>query len=146
MSVALDTNILLYAVNSAAQEHGRARSFLEELVASQELIYLPWPVLFSFMRIATHPGVFPRPLSYAAVRERIGELLALENVRVLGEEEGFWGIFTEVSDNVRPTGNLLPDAHIAAILRQNGVRTLYTNDADFRRFAFLRVLSPFTDR
>jgi predicted nucleic acid-binding protein len=28
-------------------------------------------------------------------------------------------------------GNLIPDVHLAAILRQHGVNVLYTNDADF---------------
>jgi predicted nucleic acid-binding protein len=37
----------------------------------------------------------------------------------------------------------VPDAHLAALLRQHGVGTLYTNDRDFRRFDFLRVINPF---
>jgi predicted nucleic acid-binding protein len=41
-------------------------------------------------------------------------------------------------------GNLVPDAHLAALLRQHGVRRLYTNDADFRKFAFLDVRNPFS--
>ena len=34
------------------------------------------------------------------------------------------------------------DAHLAALLRHNGVRTLFTRDRDFRRFAFLDVRDP----
>ena len=40
-------------------------------------------------------------------------------------------------------GNLVPDAHLAALLRQHGIRTLYTNDSDFRKFSFLDVRNPF---
>jgi predicted nucleic acid-binding protein len=40
-------------------------------------------------------------------------------------------------------GNGVPDAHLAALLRQHGVRMLYTADADCRRFAFLEVRNPF---
>jgi hypothetical protein len=40
-------------------------------------------------------------------------------------------------------GNLVPDAHLAALLKQHGIRRLYTNDADFRKFPFLDVRSPF---
>jgi len=40
-------------------------------------------------------------------------------------------------------GNLVPDAHLAALLRQHGVRTLYTREADFRKFAFLEIRDPF---
>jgi predicted nucleic acid-binding protein len=39
-------------------------------------------------------------------------------------------------------GNQVPDAHLAAILKQHGIRTLYTHDRDFRRFDFLRVIDP----
>ncbi len=40
-------------------------------------------------------------------------------------------------------GNLVPDAHVAAILKQNGIATFFTNDADFRRFTFLDLRDPF---
>jgi predicted nucleic acid-binding protein len=39
-------------------------------------------------------------------------------------------------------GNLVPDAHIATILRQHGVRKLYTADTDFKKFGFLEVVNP----
>jgi len=42
-------------------------------------------------------------------------------------------------------GNHVPDAHLATILRQNGVRTIYTADADFRKFPFLEVVDPFAE-
>jgi len=38
---------------------------------------------------------------------------------------------------------LVPDAHLAALLKQHGVRVLYTRDADFRKFPFLDVRDPF---
>jgi hypothetical protein len=40
-------------------------------------------------------------------------------------------------------GNLVPDAHLASLLRQHGVKTLYTRDTDFRKFDFLEVSDPF---
>jgi predicted nucleic acid-binding protein len=64
-------------------------------------------------------------------------------VRLLAEEEGFWEVYREVTDEVPVRGNLVPDAHLAALLRQQGIRTLYTNDSDFRRFSFLDVRNPF---
>ena len=39
-------------------------------------------------------------------------------------------------------GNLVPDAHLAALLRHHGVRTLYTHDRDFRKVPFLVVRDP----
>ena len=39
-------------------------------------------------------------------------------------------------------GNLVPDAHIATILRQHGVRRFYTADTDFKKFDFIEVVNP----
>ncbi len=39
--------------------------------------------------------------------------------------------------------NLVPDAHIVALMHQNGVRTIWTHDRDFRRFDAIDVRDPF---
>jgi hypothetical protein len=39
-------------------------------------------------------------------------------------------------------GNLVPDAHLAAILRQHGVKKLYSHDRDFLKFGFLDIRDP----
>ena len=52
-------------------------------------------------------------------------------------------MFREIADPVPRRGNAVPDAHIAAVLCQHGVGTFYTNDADFTRFGFLKVINPF---
>src|SRR6266542_2445624 len=64
-------------------------------------------------------------------------LLQLPRVQVLSEAEGFLAVYREVTGSVVVRGNLVQDAHLAALLRQYGVRTLYTSDADFRKFRFL---------
>ncbi len=40
-------------------------------------------------------------------------------------------------------GNLIHDAHIAALCLEHGVRDFYTGDGDFLRFPELRVIDPF---
>ena len=42
------------------------------------------------------------------------------------------------------TGNLMHDAHIAALCVEHGVSELLTGDRDFRRFSGLRVVDPFS--
>jgi predicted nucleic acid-binding protein len=65
-------------------------------------------------------------------------------VRFLSERDGFFETYREVTASLSVRGNLVPDAHIATILRQHEVRVFYTADRDFRRFAFLDVRDPFT--
>ena len=43
-------------------------------------------------------------------------------------------------------GNLVSDAHLAAILFQHGIRRLYSADSDFRKFATLDVKNPFSEQ
>jgi hypothetical protein len=40
------------------------------------------------------------------------------------------------------SGNLIFDAHTAILMKENGVKTIYTHDSDFYRFPFLEVLDP----
>ena len=39
-------------------------------------------------------------------------------------------------------GNLVHDAHIAAVLAEHGVRRIYTRDQDLHRFPGLEVVDP----
>ena len=70
-------------------------------------------------------------------------LLHLPHTRFLAEEEGFWDIYRELARETPTRGNMVPDAHLAAILRLHGVKRLYTRDRDFLKFSFLhRLLGP----
>lgn len=144
MSYSLDVNILLYASDQASSLHKAAMSFLEDRIADPDIMCLAWPTLISYLRISTHSRIFARPLSPAEAFSNLEALLSLPRVRVLSENEGFLEIYREVTSAFPVRGNLVPDAHLAALLRQHGVRRLYTNDADFRKFAFLDVRNPFS--
>ena len=39
-------------------------------------------------------------------------------------------------------GNLMHDAHTAALMREHGIRRIYTRDTDFHRFPFLEPVDP----
>ncbi|MGV7224822.1 MAG: PIN domain-containing protein [Nitrospinales bacterium] len=71
-------------------------------------------------------------------------LLKQPRVRVLSEDDGFLAIYRKISDNFPVRGNLVPDAHIAALMLQHGVRKIYTADSDFKKFEFLEVRNPFS--
>jgi toxin-antitoxin system PIN domain toxin len=143
MSFAVDVNVLLYASDTGSRYAQRAGEFLAERAAGREIFCLAWPTLVSYLRVVTHPAILANPLSPGRAMENVGALAALPHVRLLAEEEGFWEVYREVTGEVPARGNLVPDAHLAALLRQHGIRTLYTNDSDFRRFSFLDVRNPF---
>jgi toxin-antitoxin system PIN domain toxin len=142
MSFSLDANILLYASDTRSPHHERARLFMESCITQQELFYLGWPTVMSYLRIATHPAVFERPLSASEAMTNIETLLTLPHARFLSEGDGFWDVYRTVTSEVPTRGNLVPDAHLAALLRHHGVKTLYTHDRDFLKFSFLDVRDP----
>ncbi len=143
MSFAIDANILLYASDEASPFHRRASEFLVKCASDGRVFYLAWATLMSYVRISTHPRIFAQPLSPHEAMQNVEALLQLPHVRVLAEQEDFWDVYREVAEGHAVRGNLVPDAHLAALLRQHGVTTLYTNDVDFRRFDFLEVRDPF---
>ena len=143
MSFAVDAKILLYASDEESPLQARAVELLDEIATGPEIAYLFWPVTMAYLRISTHPAVFRRPLSHADARANIEVLLAVPHVQALGEADRFWHRFVEVADDVAPTGNLVPDAHVVALMLANGVRTIWTRDRDYRKFTGIRVRDPF---
>jgi uncharacterized protein len=142
LSYSVDVNLLLYASDRSSPHHPAASRFLEGRQAHPELFCIAWPTLMSYLRIATHPNIFAEPLSPSEALGNVVALLALSQVRALSEEEGFLEVYRTVAGSFPVRGNLVPDAHLAAILRQHDVRTLFTSDVDFRRFDFLEVRDP----
>lgn len=143
MSAAIDVNVLLFASDTASPLHRRAAEFLQERATGSDILYLAWSTVISYLRISTHPAIFANPLQPEEAAQNAETLLRLPHVRTLAEEDGFWDLYREVTRKVPTRGNGVPDAHLATLLRQHGVATLYTNDRDFRKFDFLNVRDPF---
>jgi uncharacterized protein len=132
VSATVDTNVLLYAWNRDDPAHEPAREILERLLSGNELLYLFWPVLMGYLRIATHPAIFANPAPPPQIMSNITTMLGLSHVRAPGEAPGFWSEYREVGENLR--GNAVPDAHLVALMHQHEVRVIYTRDRGFRRF------------
>jgi uncharacterized protein len=144
VSYSLDVNVLLYASDRASDRHERARRFVESCAAGPEILCLTWPTLMSYLRIATHPRIFSQPLSPDEALGNVSALIGLPHVRAVSELDGFLDAYKHVTGEIPVRGNLVPDAHVAAILLQHGIRTLYTSDRDSRKFESLDVRDPFS--
>jgi toxin-antitoxin system PIN domain toxin len=143
MSFAIDVNVLLYASDHGSPHQARAARFLEGCISGDQVFYVAWTTVLSYLRIATHPAIFGRPLSPSEAMRNVETILGSPRVRMLSEEDGFWGIYRELADTTHARGNFVPDVHLAALLRQHGIRSLYTRDRDFAKFGFLDVRDPF---
>jgi toxin-antitoxin system PIN domain toxin len=143
VTVTFDTNVLLYAPDEASPFHERARAFVEEVAAGPAIVYLFWPAVMGYLRLATHPAVFHRPLPPDDARANVESLLARPHVQTPGERERFWEVYHHVSGDVDARGNLVPDAHLVSLMLENGVGTIWTHDRDYRMFGDIEVRDPF---
>jgi len=143
VSYTVDATVLLYASDESSPVHARARQLVGRLADGPEIAYLFWPTVMAYLRIATHPAVFARPLSIVEAVGNVEQLLARPHVRTTGEGEAFWRSFRDVADDALPSGNLVPDAHLVTLMAENDVRTIWTRDRDFRRFPRIEVRDPF---
>lgn len=137
----VDANVLLYAVNAAAADHDRARTFLDEALAGDETIGLSWTVLLAFLRISTHPAVFRTPLPPAGAVDVVRTWLSSGVVVVVEPSTRHLDTLAALLDGAGTGGNLVADAHLAALAIDHDA-TLVSFDRDFARFDGLRWEVP----
>ncbi len=136
----IDTNILIYATDSMSPFHERSREFVERALNSDETIALPWVVLLAFLRVMTLPRQarqVPRDVAIAVV----DRWLAQPNVVALEPGRDHWRVLADLIGASQATGNLMTDAHLAALAIEHGL-TLCSADSDFARFPGLRWINP----
>ncbi len=139
----VDTNVLLYAVNTDAPEHGPAKSFLDQCFKDRISWAMSWNVAYEFLRVATHPRVFKNPISAADATAIISTLHATDLVSFLVPTERHASLLEQTLAELHsPAGNIFHDIHTAVVLREHGIREIYTADTDFLQFPFLKVLNP----
>jgi toxin-antitoxin system PIN domain toxin len=137
----LDANLLLYAVHRGADRHDAARAWLTEQLNGSRRVGIPWTSLGAFLRIATHPRAFPRPLAPTTAWERVTDWLAAPTAWIPEPGPRHASILGDLIARHEVRGNLVPDAILAALAIEHGL-TLCSTDTDFARFAQLRWHDP----
>jgi hypothetical protein len=139
----IDTNILVYAADSAAAEYEPCSRLLSQARSGSQPWFLTWGIIYEFLRVTTHPRIFPKPLALGEAWEFLNAALASPAASVLQETDRHSSLLEELATEVTGiVGNLVFDAHTATLMREHGIRRIYTRDAHFRRFPFLEVINP----
>lgn len=132
--MAPDVNVLLAAFRSDHPHHGVARRWLVEQVGAaargEPLVLLP-SVIAGFLRLATHPRVFPDPAPPAAAVGFVDALLASPGTEI-PEGGRDWAALKRLVLEHGLAANDVPDGWIAAGVRTLGTR-LVTFDTGFTR-------------
>jgi len=139
----VDTNILLYAADLHAPEHEKCRKRILEWRQMHTTWHLTWGIIYEFLRVATHPKVFRKPFSPSDAWKFINAVLASPSLNILTETRRHAKVADEVFNQIPGiSGNLVFDAHTAVLMKEHGIKRIYTRDTDFHRFSFLEVIDP----
>lgn len=139
--ILIDVNILLYATNNAVSQHAAAREWLDRQLSDLHRVGLPWATLLGFLRLATSARVASHPLTMDAAWKNVLHWLACEPAWIPLPTEIHAEVLGDLLAEPGVYGNLVSDAHLAALAIENGL-TLCSTDGDFARFRHLKWLNP----
>jgi toxin-antitoxin system PIN domain toxin len=137
----VDANVLLYAVNERSTHHTEARDWLDGSLNGRETVAFTWIVMLAFVRLVTHPAVFPRPLEPEDALGALRNWLDRPAATVVEPTARHLGVLSDLLASVGTAGNLVNDAHLAALSLEHSCE-IVSYDADFARFTGVRWQTP----
>ena len=132
---------MIYAHREESTRHDEYRDWLEQVWASPATYGVSELVLSGCLRVLTHHRVFDPPTPLDAASAFVGQVRTQPNAVIIQPGREHWGIFTNLCRRANATGNLVPDAYIAALAIESGSE-LITTDRDFARFRDLKWRHP----
>jgi toxin-antitoxin system PIN domain toxin len=137
----VDANLLLYAVDRASPFHQSAAEWLTGQLNGPRRVGLPWESLVAFVRISTHPRAAMNPLDPDEALRQVQNWLAPEVAWVPTPGPRHATLLVDLISRHQLRGNLVGDAHLAALALEHGL-TLCSTDTDFARFPELSWHNP----
>ena len=139
--ILVDANLLIYAHVSAFVQHKAARDWLDRQLNDVSRVGLPWASLLAFLRVVTNARIFGRPEPMVDAWAQVMEWLSCDGAWIPEPTEHHLEVLSRLIALPGVLGNLVPDAHLAALAIEHGV-ILCSTDGDFARFPGLRWLNP----
>jgi hypothetical protein len=128
-----DVNIFIYAHREDAPNHAFYRSWLQrQLVAQTTFLFCEF-VLSAFVRIVTHPRIFKPPSPKTTALEFANQIRSAPNGVGIMPGASHWQIFSDLCASVSASGNLIPDAYLAALAIEAKAEWI-TTDTDYKAF------------
>lgn len=136
-----DINLLVYAYNSDAPDHSRARTWWEDCLSESESVGLPWAVLLGYLRIMTSRSVLVAPLEPGEAAAHLRAWLERPQTLILQPGSRHLDLVEGLMRDSSACGPLTTDVHLAALAIEHQAE-LHSNDSDFARFSGLRWVNP----
>lgn len=136
----LDTNVLVYAMNAATEQHAACRRLHDRAVAGEIAACVTTQVLFEYFSVVTYAGQVTRMLSPTD---------ALADVEALQVAFEILPVPADLADRViallRETGfsgRHVFDVQLAATMLAAGVQRIYTYDPRFEKMPGIVAVRP----
>lgn len=139
----LDTNILVYAANMAAPEHGRALAIVNAMLARPAEWILADQVLWEFYKALRHPKILQKPRTAMQAAAQIRFLREQSGVACCAYETSLFDAIVSKLDKPRFPYQRTHDVILGVTLRRQGVKVFHTrNEKDFADVGFEKVINP----
>jgi len=135
----VDSNILVYAINSLSPKHKIAKDFLKN---NSREIAVAHQNIFETLRILTHPKFLNpmKPTPAAAVVKVI-----TSKIGIISPNYKTCDLALELIKKYSLSSDLIFDAYLVATALSNSIDTIATdNIRDFKKFAEIKVVNPFS--
>jgi len=137
----VDANVMIYAVNDQSVHHDEARTWLDGSLSGEAVVGFSWIAMLAFVRLVTKANLFPRPLTIDGAFGRLDAWTASPAAVVVEPTAGHSSRVRSLLAAAGAAGNLVNDAHLAALAIEHRGRVV-SYDSDFARFDGVRWVTP----
>ena len=139
----LDTNILLYSINSDCPEYLLCRQLVDKALQEKESWIVADQVWFELYRLLRNPVVLQNPLTASQAAETIDWYREKSGwLKCAWEPDMMKELYSHWKEEPFAARKSL-DAILAVTLKAHGVKKFYTrNNNDFDNFKFFTVINP----
>lgn len=139
----LDTNILVYASNTAATEHAKSLALVNQMLASPSEWLLADQVLWEYYKALRHPRILEKPRTAVQAADHIRFLREQSGVACCAYEISLYPEVLRRLEDPRFPYQRTHDTVLSVTLRHNGVTAFYTrNGKDFADAGFDELIDP----
>ena len=120
--IVIDANILIYAHVQLFAQSKSARDWLDQQLNGSTRVGLPWVSLMAFLRLVTNPRVFERPEPMTDAWRQVRAWLTCEAAWIPQPTDRHADFLDRLLALPGVHANLVPDAHLAALALEHGLR------------------------
>jgi Predicted nucleic acid-binding protein, contains PIN domain len=136
--ILLDSNILVYSINSASPKNQKSRDFI---IDNQDNLCVAHQNILETLRVLTHPK-FPNPISSSKAVEAVTSIT--DNLKIISPNFETQFVAIELIKKYKIVSDQIFDTYLVSTMLTNDVFTVATdNEKDFRNFKEIKVDNPF---